>query len=382
LASDPGYYADLATTTADTLMGRKGGIEVRPAFDMMKGVISTVFDSVLKSKPFRGFLTTPRPQMTGVQTAVVTGASGDEIAVDKYGRIKVQFHWDRDGKRDDKTTCWVRTMMPWTGKNWGMVALPRVGQEVVIQFEEGDPDRPLCVGMLYKADTMPPYELPANATRTGIKTNSSKGGGGYNELMLEDKKGDELVRLMAEKDYVQNTQNQAHIRVGYDHKKDVLKAEAQDDRSMKLEVENHLDELVEKGDHSFEVKAGKQTLKVKKNKTETVQGRSTLTVTSDKTTTVKMGNVKETVKKGNKETSVDLGNINVKAGLGKIDMEAMQSITLKVGGNSVKIDQTGVTITGIMVKVEGKAMLEAKAPMTQVKGDAMLILKGGLTLIN
>lgn len=344
--------------------------------------VQTVFDAVLKSKPYRGPGNTPRPRMVGVQTAVVTGASGDEINVDKYGRIKVQFHWDRDGKKDDKTTCWVRTMMPWTGKNWGMVALPRVGQEVVIQFEEGDPDRPICIGMLYNADTMPPYALPADATMSGIKTNSSKGGGGYNELVMEDKKGSELVRFMAEKDYVQNVQNQAHIKVGYGHPKDVRAAAAQDDKSMKVEVQNHLDEIVETGDHSFEVQAGKQTLRVKKDKTEKVEGKSILTVIKDKITKITQGNRKETVEKGNKSTSVKMGNISVKADMGKIDIEAMQSITLKVGGNSIKIDQMGITAKGMMVKLQGDMMLEAKAPMTTVKGDAMLTLKGGMTMIN
>tara|TARA_R110002049_G_scaffold10127_3_gene50392 strand:- start:97569 stop:99671 length:2103 start_codon:yes stop_codon:yes gene_type:complete len=342
----------------------------------------TVFEAVLKSKAFRMPMLTPRPEMTGLQTAIVTGASGDEITVDKYGRIKVQFHWDRDGKNDDKTTCWVRTMMPWTGKNWGMVALPRVGQEVVIQFLEGDPDRPLCTGMLYNADTMPPYELPGNATRTGIKTNSSKGGGGYNELMFEDKKGEELVRFEAEKDYTQTVQNAAHIRVGYPHDKDKKKAEAQDVRSMKLEVENHLDEIVEKGDHSFSVKAGEQKIDIKKDKTEVIEGKSTLTVTEDVAETVKQGNVTQTVSLGNLSTTVNTGNISVDAALGKVAITAMQEISLTVGGSSVVIDQMGVTIKGMNVKVNGTIMVAVSGLTTEVKGSAMLTLRGGVTMIN
>lgn len=353
--------------------------------------VQVTFEAVLKATPFRMPSATPRPEISGVQTAKVTCASGDEITVDKYGRIRVQFHWDRSGKTDDKSSCWVRTMMPWTGKNWGMASWPRVGQEVVIQFEEGDPDRPLCVGMLYNADTMPPYELPGHATRSGIKTNSSKGGGGYNELMFEDKKGDELVRFEAEKDYVQTVQNAAHVRVGYVHEKDATKAKAKDKRSMKLEVENHLDEIVEKGDHSFEVKTGSQDIKIKKNKTEEIEGKSTLNVTGDVTEVIKTGNLKHTVESGNVTREVSMGNetATVKMGnyaldtmMGKIDLTAMQSITLKVGVNSIKIDQTGVTIKGLMVKVEGTAMFEAKAPVAEVNGAAALILKGGVTLIN
>lgn len=173
-----------------------------------------VFGVIPKAEQFRAPLSTPWPRISGLQTAVVVGPKGEEIYTDKYGRIKVQFHWDREGKKDENTTCWVRTVMPWTGKNWGMVAIPRIGQEVVINFEEGDPDRPICTGMLYNAATMPPYGLPDNMTQSGIKTNSSKGGGGFNELMFEDKKDEELVRFQAEKDYEQIVKNDASITIG------------------------------------------------------------------------------------------------------------------------------------------------------------------------
>jgi type VI secretion system secreted protein VgrG len=313
---------------------------------------------------------------------VVVGPAGEEIHTDKYGRVRVQFHWDREGKKDDKSSVWVRTMMPWTGKNWGMIAIPRIGQEVVVQFEEGNPDRPMVVGMLYNADTMPPYALPDNMTQSGIKTNSTKGGGGFNELMMEDKKGSELVRFQAEKDYTQIVKNNARITVGVEKK---------DAGNMDLTVHANLTETVKTGHHSFTVASGQQTIKIKKDKTETIEGGSTLTVTDDVKSTVKMGNVSETVemgnvtqdiKMGNQTTTVDLGNVKVDVKLGKIEMEAMQSIKLTVGGNSVEITQAGVTVKGIMVKIEATAMLEAKAPMTQIKGDALLTLKGGITLIN
>ncbi len=361
-----------------------------PAMTDQENVTMTC-EAVLKSKPFRMPALMPRPDISGVQTAKVAGAAGDEITVDKYGRIRVQFHWDRSGKTDDKSSCWVRTMMPWTGKNWGMVSWPRVGQEVVIQFEEGNPDRPLCVGMLYNADTMPPYDLPANATRSGMKTNSSKGGGGYNELMFEDKMGEELIRVGAEKDYLQTVQNAAHVRVGYPHEKDAKTAQAADVRSMKLEVENHLDEIVEKGDHTFEVKAGSQDIKIKTDKTEEIEGESKLTVTGDVTEVIKSGNYKQTVKSGNvtrevsmgkEAVTVKMGNYSVDAKAGKIDLTAMQSITLKVGPSSIKIDPSGITIKGPMVTIKGDAMVEVKSAVTQVNGSATLILKGGVTMIN
>lgn len=349
-----------------------------PAFEHGR----VVFEAVLKTAAFRMPLVTKKPVISGIQTAVVRGSSGAEIETDSYGRIKVQFHWDRKGANDEKSSCWVRTMMPMTGKNWGAVAIPRVGQEVVIQFEEGNPDRPLCVGMLYNAATMPPYPLPANATRSGVKTNSSKGGNGYNELMFEDKKGDELVRFGAEKDYVQTIQNSAHVRVGYKQEDDTKKAAAQDERSMKVEIENHLDELVDKGDHTFEVKTGKQTLKVKKDKEETIEGKSTQTITKDVKEQVKEGNVTREIMKGNESTVVKLGNYSLDTKAGKIELTAMQSITLKVGPSSIVIDPSGVTIKGPTIKVEGQALVDVKAKLTQVKGDASLILKSLMTMIN
>ena len=166
---------------------------------------------------FRPAQVTPAPRIAGVQTAVVTGPGGEEVHTDEYGRVRIQFHWDRLGKADDKSTCWVRVATPWSGKNWGAIAVPRIGQEVVVQFEEGDPDRPLVTGMLYNAATMPPYPLPASRTQQGVKTNSSKGGGGYNELVMEDKKGAEYVRFQSERDFHQIVKNDAMINIGFEH---------------------------------------------------------------------------------------------------------------------------------------------------------------------
>ena len=130
--------------------------------------------------------------MLGTQTAVVTGPAGEEIHCDKYGRVKVQFHWDREGQADDKTSCWLRVASGWAGNALGAVAIPRVGMEVLVDFLEGDPDQPLVSGCLYHAEHLPPYELPAHKTRTLFKSNSSPGGSGYNELRIEDRKGQEI----------------------------------------------------------------------------------------------------------------------------------------------------------------------------------------------
>ncbi|MBE3639603.1 type VI secretion system Vgr family protein [Mangrovicoccus algicola] len=319
-----------------------------------------------RSVPFRSAQVTPRPAIAGVQTAIVTGPAGEEIHTDRYGRIRIRFHWDRLGRADETATCWVRHMTPWSGRGWGMIHVPRIGQEVVVQFEEGDPDRPLVTGMLYNADTMPPWALDGAKTQSGIRTNSTKGGGGFNELMFEDRKGEEQVRLQAERDFTQIVKNDATITIG---------AEKKDKGDMTLTVQNNLTETVTEGNHAFTVARGDQTMEVSQGKqTETVQGNVALTV--------RQGNVTRDVKAGNMTTTLGAGNYALKCSAGKIAEEAMQSIEMKVGPSSIKIDPSGVTIKGPMIKIQASAMLEAKSPMTQVKGDGLLILKGGMTLIN
>lgn len=142
----------------------------------------------------------PRPRVSGVQTAFVTGPKGEEIYTDRYGRVKVQFHWDREGKRDQNSSCWLRTSQGWAGNQWGAMALPRIGQEVIVSFLNGNPDRPIITGALYNASTQPPYDLPAHKTRTTFKSQSSPGADGYNELRMEDKKGNEQLFIHGQKD--------------------------------------------------------------------------------------------------------------------------------------------------------------------------------------
>ena len=136
----------------------------------------------------------------GPQTAIVVGKAGEEILTDEFGRIKVQFHWDRYSPANEKSPCWVRVSQLWAGKNWGAVFLPRIGQEVIVEFLDGNPDRPIVTGAVYNGESKPPYPLPDNATMSTIKSNSSKGGQGFNEFRFEDKKGSEQVFLHAEKD--------------------------------------------------------------------------------------------------------------------------------------------------------------------------------------
>src|SRR5439155_5175048 len=163
------------------------------------------FTCIPAGVPFRPPRVTPKPIIPGPQTAVVVGPPGEEIFTDKYGRVKVQFHWDREGKNNVDSSCWIRVAQPWAGKRWGASFWPRIGQEVVVDFLEGDPDQPIITGSVYNADQMPPYlgDGPDGKHRhdpklSGIKTCSTSGGNGFNEIRFDDTKGKEQLFLRAE----------------------------------------------------------------------------------------------------------------------------------------------------------------------------------------
>jgi type VI secretion system secreted protein VgrG len=241
--------------------GEEGGEDVE--------VYRCRFTALPADVPYRPPLTTPRPLIRGPQTAMVTGPGGEEIWTDKYGRVKVQFPWDRDGKRDEKTSCWVRVSQPWAGTGYGGIMIPRIGQEVVVEFLEGDPDRPIITGRVYNAQAMPPYGLPANATQSGVKSNSSKGGGGSNELRFEDKKGSEQVYIHAQKDESIVVENDKVEKVGHDET-----ASVGNNRTRTVGV----DESVTIGSN--------QTITVGMNQTETIGANRTDTVALNEARTI------------------------------------------------------------------------------------------------
>jgi len=224
--------------------------------------------------PYRPPRLTRRPIMRGPQTATVVGPSGEEIFTDKYARVKVQFHWDREGKRDQDSSCFVRVSQTWAGSNWGFIQIPRIGQEVIVDFIEGDPDQPIITGRVYNASQMPPYGLPGEATKSGWKSDSSKGGGGYNELMFEDKAGSELVNFQAQKDH--------NLLIKHDRTKLVQHDQSDRiDHDAKHSVGHNLDEDV---GNNKTVKVGvNQTTNIGNNDTETVGVNRSLKVGSNET---------------------------------------------------------------------------------------------------
>jgi len=229
------------------------------------------FTAMPSAQSFRPPRHTPKPFVQGPQTAMVVGPSGDEIYTDKYGRVKVQFHWDRYGKKNEKSSCWVRVSYPWAGKNFGAIHIPRIGQEVVVDFLEGDPDQPLITGRVYNAEQMPPWELPANATQSGILTRSSKGGayGNANAIRFEDKMGSEQLWIHAEKNQDIEVENDETHWVGHDRTKTI-------DNDETVHVKHDRTETVDNN----------ETITIGVNRTESVGSNESITVGSNRSVSV------------------------------------------------------------------------------------------------
>jgi type VI secretion system secreted protein VgrG len=171
------------------------------------------FYAIPGTVPFRLDNKTPLPMIRGPQTAKIVGASGDEITTDQYGRVKVKFPWDRSSAQDDTASCWIRVSQLWAGNAFGAMFIPRVGQEVIVEYLEGNPDCPIITGRVYNANVTVPYALPGEKTKSTIKSNSSTGGGGFNELRFEDKKGSEEIFINAQKDYNETVLNNKTVKI-------------------------------------------------------------------------------------------------------------------------------------------------------------------------
>jgi type VI secretion system secreted protein VgrG len=276
------------------------------------------------SQPYRAPRLTRKPVVEGPQTATVVGEAGQDIWTDLYGRVRLQFHWDLDGQANENTACWVRVSQAWAGSQWGSMHIPRIGQEVIVDFLEGDPDRPIVTGRVYNADNMPPYKLPDNQTQSGIKSRSTLGGtpDNFNEIRFEDKKGQEELYLQAEK---------------------------------------NMTTLVKKD----------QTTTVKANRSANVTGSDSVSVGGDRSMSV-TGNLSVDVKGGGKggiQSSMNVtGKHNLHASK-SIDMDAPEHIQLAVLGASIMIEPTKITITanGASLVIDGSVLA------TAAKGGSLLI---------
>jgi type VI secretion system secreted protein VgrG len=284
---------------------------------------------------------TPKPTIQGSQPAVVVGPAGEEIWPDKYGRVKVQFFWDRYGKRDDKSSCWIRCVQASAGRNWGFMSIPRVGQEVIVSYLEGDPDRPVITGQVYNADQMPAYGLPDEKTKTYLKTNSSKGGDGFNEVRFEDKAGEEQIFVHAQKDM--------DTRVKNDHR------ELVENEKHVIVQANQVEHVG--GDYQLKVGGGKQgggnldVVVEKKESRKVGPDGLHVAVEGDQNEEI-TGNLSVKIKTGDHYEKLDLGNYALEAmqtvhvkGM-QVLIEATAGIELKCGGSSIAITPAAIFVTG------------------------------------
>jgi type VI secretion system secreted protein VgrG len=329
------------------------------------------FRALSSRLPFRKDLKTEKPKVVGMQTAVVTGSDTDEeIAVDKYGRVQVTFHWNKPDKENAQSSCPVRVASPWAGKNWGAVSIPRVGQEVVVSFLEGDPDRPLIIGSVYNADNLPPYALPDNKTQSGIKSRSLLGtADDANELRFEDKKGSEQFFIHAQKDMVEEVENDHTVTIDHDEITTVKNDQTLTVDNDQTETVKHDRKITVQNDDKLDVTAnGTSTIGQKfklsaGTEIELVTGASSIVMKSSGDIEIKGVNIKITADVGVKiEGQVEVG---IKAGA-----------TMDLGaGASLKAHSDG------MLEVAGTAMTTVKGTMTTVKGDAMTQVSGGIIMI-
>src|SRR5580658_1083192 len=319
---------------------------------------SIQFQCIPASIPYRPPRVTPKPFVQGPQPALVVGKANEEIWVDSYGRVIVQFYWDRYGQQNENSSCWIRVSQPWAGGNWGAMWIPRIGQEVLVSFLEGDPDRPVITGRVYNANQMPPYTLPDYQTRSTFMSRSSKGGGAsnYNELRFEDLKGQEQIFVNAEMDMDLRVEKDSREFIGANRHLIVTTNQVeqiQTDKHVHVEG-SHYEKIdtnmsLNVGGNQMESVTGNKSLNVTGDQKESVTGNVSLSVTGNQSESV-TGNVSLSVT-GGKMDSITMGymmsalSIHLSAETG-IVIECPVGITLSSGANSIDIGPAGVFVTG------------------------------------
>jgi type VI secretion system secreted protein VgrG len=270
-------------------------------WNLDKGTYLNSFTAIPFDTDYRQLENTPKPKIYSNQTAIVTGKASEEIWCDEYGRIKVKFHWDQKGPSDEKSSCWIRVSQVWGGAGWGGLFIPRIGQEVIVTFLDGNPDRPLVIGCVYNSTHKPPY-LPDHPTYSTIKTQSSKNDSGFNELRFDDLKGSEEIYMHAQKDMV-------------------------------IDIIHNRTTTLEKGDDSLTLKEGNRTKLLTK-------GNETITLTKgNQSTTLTEGNQTTELTKGNQKTTLDKGDQSVTL------TDGNQTITLSKGNQSITLDKGNCEFT-------------------------------------
>jgi type VI secretion system secreted protein VgrG len=349
------------------------------------GYFTCSFSAIDSKENFRAERSTPKPMVQGPQSATVVGMAGEEIWTDEYGRVKVQFPWDRYGKSDENSSCWVRVAQIWAGKNWGGMYIPRIGQEVIVDFMEGDPDRPLITGRVYNQNNMPPYGLPAEKTKSTIKSNSSKGGGGSNEFRFEDLKGSEEIYLHGQKDWTIAIENDKNQTVGHDETHAVGNDRSKTVGHDQSETIGN-NKTIQVGSNHSEQIGSNMTITVGANLTETVAINSAETIGVAKELTIGAAyaetvGASKAVNVG-KDVSTNIGS-NQSTSVGKDEtlkvgknlvIDAGDSITIKTGKAQISMKKDGtITIQGKDITLKGSGAINVKASKNvAIKGKKIL----------
>jgi type VI secretion system secreted protein VgrG len=342
---------------------------------------SNRFMAIPSTRVFRPRKRRQRPFLIGTQTAVVVAPDGEEIHTDEFGRIKVRFHWDRNPDvKPEERSCWIRVAQGLAGNGWGIVTLPRKDQEVVVEFLDGDPDRPLVVGAVYNGENKP-RDLPAMKTQTVLRTRSSKEGTAetFNELRFEDKKDEEHVFFHCEKDFERIVKHDDKLTVGKDDEGSRTVVINKDstltiNKGHRLEtIKEGNDTLtIEKGDRTIEVKTGKETVTIKGDRSVTIQnGNETLEVTGGD----------QSVKAGGKIAQESSGEFSIKSSGGKVSVESPQTIELTAGSSKIKIGAAGIVIESSSIKINGKMETKITGAMISVEASGVMKAKGSAVML-
>ena len=329
---------------------------------------SNQFECVPANIYYRPPRKTPKPVIHGSQTAFVVGPSGEEIYTDSHGRVKVQFHWDREGTRDENSSLWIRVSHPWAGKGWGAVSIPRIGQEVIVDFLEGDPDRPIITGRVYNAEAMPPYGLPDDGVVSGIKSDTHKGSG-YNEISMNDTAGKEKVTIHAQYDMGTTVLHDKTTTVKNDETRTV-------GNDQKITVHNDQVVRIEVGDASLFVDGNNRVVIV-----ENQNYRLAKSVYEEATEGIEV--------KAGKDIKVTAGTvIKLEVGASSLVMKADGTITLKgvnigVEGAAVAVKGSAkVAISGAIISSEADGLHHTKGAIVLSEGSATNTVKGGMVMLN